>query len=347
MLETLILSQTANLIFDPVIASDDQDKIIFVNLAYSNLTGWREEEVLRKDKSLFYAFPEKSKFESNKRSSLQEGTLLGKNGGKLFLKGTSSLLIHPSVPDLALGQLVVFHTNVSNDYDNYNSADDFVSTVSHELRTPLTSIKGFAETLIRSAPKIDPSKQTYFLKIIKDRSEHLARLVEDLLLVSRLHNNRVHLIIRELNIKKYIKKVCKSLENQLETKKFSYQFPREEIFVMADSDRLEQILTNLISNAIKYSSQNTEIEISVETTASRTIRTLISNKGEAIPEKSQKSIFDRFSRIDNPLTRKTSGTGLGLYISRWLANTMKGRLLLEKSDQEATTFSFSLPGKSS
>ena len=260
MLENLILAQTTDLIHDPVIASDEQGRIVFTNLAHKKLTGWSLDELKGRNKKLVYDIAD-TELADKKTTIIQTGLLYRKDGIKLTLNVTCSPLKHPSVPDFILGQIVVFHPTFLST-ENTRSSDDFVSTVSHELRTPLTSIRGFAETLIKSQDRLSDDNRKRFLQIIKDQSDHLTRLVEDLLFVSRLDNQKIHLVVRELDVKKHIDKVCEAMSNQAGGRLFIYEFPEGGIpHIMADSDRLEQILSNLVGNAIKYSPDHTTIKI--------------------------------------------------------------------------------------
>ncbi|MDX1921316.1 MAG: ATP-binding protein [Candidatus Caenarcaniphilales bacterium] len=343
MLENLILAQTVDLIDDPVIASDERGRVVFTNTAHAKISGWSEQELKGRNKRLLYEIPDEEASKKTGREST-EAVLYRKDGTKLTLSATCSPLQLPELVDEEIGQIVIFHLPKFGDEDQPKTSDDFVSTVSHELRTPLTSIKGFAETLIQSADKIKPEDRIRFLKIIKDQADHLTRLVEDLLFVSRLDNHKIHLIVREIELKRSIDKVCEALSTQAGSRIFIYDFDKALPPVMADSDRVEQILSNLVSNAIKYSPENTNITIRVKANEDKT-KAIISivDQGVGITEDDQQIIFNRFSRLDNPLTRKTKGTGLGLYITKSLVQSMNGDIYLEKSNPKETIFSFTLP----
>lgn len=344
MLENLILAQAVNLIHDPIIASDEQGRIVFTNSAHTKLTNWSLSELKGRNKKLVYDITE-SEIADKKATLMQTGVLYRKDGTKLTLNVTCSALKHPSLPDFILGQIVVFHPTFMST-ENTRSSDDFVSTVSHELRTPLTSIRGFAETLIKSQERLNEENRKRFLQIIKDQSDHLTRLVEDLLFVSRLDNQKIHLVMRELDLKKHIDKICEAMANQAGGRLFIYDFePHPLPHILADSDRLEQVLSNLIGNSIKYSPDHTTIKIKTELLDNKLKISIIDN-GFGIPEADQELVFNRFSRLDNPLTRQTKGTGLGLYITKSLVNALNGEIWLEKSiPNEETIFSFTVPLK--
>jgi two-component system, OmpR family, phosphate regulon sensor histidine kinase PhoR len=343
MLENLILAQTVELINDPVIASDDRGRVVFSNMAHARISGWNPDELKGRNKRLLYEVPDLERAKKAGSRSV-EAILYRKDGSKLSLNVKCSPLHLPELVDEEIGEIAIFHLPKFEDEDAPRSSDDFVSTVSHELRTPLTSIKGFAETLINSGDKVKAEDRTRFLKIIKQQADHLTRLVEDLLFVSRLDNQKIHLVVREIEIKKYIDKVCEALSTQAASRVFLYSFPPGLPRAMADSDRLEQILSNLISNAIKYSPDNTQITLSAGLSEDKKmIKVSITDQGVGITADNHEVIFNRFSRLDNPLTRETKGTGLGLYITKSLVHSMNGEIFLENTNPKETTFSFTLP----
>ncbi|MDX1917575.1 MAG: ATP-binding protein [Candidatus Caenarcaniphilales bacterium] len=342
MLENLILAQTIELISDPVIASDELGRVVFTNHAHAKLTGWEQEEIKGRNYKLLYDIPEAQNLAVEPIA--HEGTLYLKDSSKMPLKAISCPLTHPQDPSLQLGKLAIFYSTPDT-AGIARSSDDFVSTVSHELRTPLTSIRGFAETMLQSGDRLNEESKKRFLQIIKDQADHVSRLVEDLLFVSRLDNHKIHLVVRPLDLKKHVDKVCEAMTNQAGGRIFLYEFANPLPGVLADSDRLEQILTNLISNAIKYSPDSSLIKVRAHEHQEDPAKLKISviDNGVGVPEEDQATIFNRFSRVDNPLTRKIKGTGLGLYITKSLLIAMNGEVWLEKSTASETIFSFTLP----
>lgn len=228
---------------------------------------------------------------------------------------------------------------------------DFVSTVSHELRTPLTSIKGFADTILRAGDRLDVSQQRRYVGIIKDQADRLTRLVEDLLAVSRLESKRLQLTNRAIDLQEAVERVHLNLAEKAEKHKLIIDIPAGLPPVWADADRLEQILTNLIDNAIKYSPANTTVTFVARTimhqsgdgvNATEMVEFLVSDQGVGIPEEHLPKIFHKFSRLDNPLVRQTEGTGLGLYITRSLALALGGDITVA-SGPGGSTFTVRLP----
>lgn len=221
---------------------------------------------------------------------------------------------------------------------------EFVSTVSHELRTPLTSIKGFADTILRAGDRLDLSQQRRYVGIIKDQADRLTRLVEDLLAVSRLESKRMQLTIRAIDFNDAVQRVNRNLSDKAREHRIVVNVPPGLPPVWADADRLEQILTNLIDNAIKYSPPKTTVTVSARDIdgTPEMVEFAVSDQGVGIPEEHLPEIFMKFSRLDNPLVRQTEGTGLGLYITRSLVLALGGQIKVTSSPGN-TTFTVQLP----
>lgn len=222
---------------------------------------------------------------------------------------------------------------------------DFISTVSHELRTPLTSIKGFVDTLLSAGDKLDKNSQIRFLKIIKSQVERLTRLVENLLTVSKFESGKCENVYKEINIKKSVQSVVDSLTPKYE--KYSFHNDVEPYFsVWGDSDKFMQIITNLVDNAAKYSQDGSNVWIRTKFNSDNQnlVDIEVKDEGVGIPQEFYDKIFTRFSRIDNPLTRSVQGTGLGLYITKSLVESMNGKISVHSNgDMTGSSFVVSLP----
>ena len=225
--------------------------------------------------------------------------------------------------------------------DNY---EDFISTVSHELRTPLTSIRGFAQTMLTSWDKLDDESKKKFLKIIEDQSNRLIGLVENMLSVTKLHSKKEILVFKEANLKNLIEPVIDIIKTAYPTHKFEFISNEKTPNIIVDKDKFQQIMTNLIENAAKYSNENTTITIATEP-AGDYVSIKVTDRGVGILPENYNKIFTKFSRIDNPLTRKVQGSGLGLYITKNLVEKMDGRISVISGNGE-TTFEVLMPVKS-
>lgn len=223
---------------------------------------------------------------------------------------------------------------------------DFVSTVSHEFRTPLTSIKGFADTLLRYGANLDPDQQKRFITIIKHQADRLTRLVENLLTVSKLGAQKTQFIFRAIPLRRTVERIVESVQAKLpEPRNFQVAISEDLPEVWADPDKLEQVLLNLIDNAAKYSYPNTEVRVTAQLDPDDDdkIRIDVTDQGVGIPAAHLPNIFNKFSRIDNPLTREVEGTGLGLYITKSLTNAMNGEISVASAEKTGTTFTVRLP----
>lgn len=222
----------------------------------------------------------------------------------------------------------------------------FVSTVSHELRTPLTSIKGFISTLLEDDEGMyDEETRREFLIIINEECDRLTRLISDLLNISKIESGRgLDLQIGEVNLGQLLNRVAAN--HQPYTKKHSIfaTVPDDLGVIKADSDKLTQILDNLVGNAVKYSPNGGKVEISAHDEGS-TVRIDVSDEGLGIPERHRDRIFQRFHQVDDDVDhRSIGGTGIGLYLVQHLAQAHCGRVWLESSVVgEGSIFSLRLP----
>ena len=219
--------------------------------------------------------------------------------------------------------------------------EDFISTVSHELRTPLTSIKGFAQTMLESWDLLDDKSKKQFLKIIEEQSNRLIKLVENVLAVSKVKNSQSY-ILKEVNVNKTISEIIPLINQQYPTHIIEKQFNNNICGIIADSDKFQQIMMNLVENACKYSEENSKVVIKTDFANDKFISIKIIDNGVGIKEEYLEKIFEKFSRIDNPLTRKVQGSGLGLFITKTLIENMNGKINV-KSSSNGSTFEVLMP----
>lgn len=208
---------------------------------------------------------------------------------------------------------------------------DLIDTVSHEFRTPLTSIKGYTSRLLRKDIEIDEETKIKSLMIIKQQSERLSRMVEDLLVVPDIEGARLNIILSSINLPNLMDSALYSVKN-IEKREVINLVPEDFPEIIADKDRLEQVLINLIDNANKYGYENTPITLSVEVDNNKAL-IKITNKSEFIDKDKLNKLFDKFIRLEDT-TRSTRGTGLGLYIVKGLVNAMNGSIYLKSTEQE-------------
>jgi two-component system phosphate regulon sensor histidine kinase PhoR len=219
---------------------------------------------------------------------------------------------------------------------------DFVANVSHELKTPLTSIKGFVETLLEGALD-DKENNRRFLKIIQNHTERLNNLVNDLLSLSHLESKEIVLVKNNFNLCQQLEEVMAGFKSQLKRKNVDLknELPAD-ISVIADKDRIEQVFTNLIDNAIKFNQENGFIKIYGQNINGK-IKIIIEDSGIGIATKDIPRIFERFYRVDKARSRQLGGTGLGLSIVKHIVELHGGSVGVESSEGFGSKFWFILP----
>ena len=220
---------------------------------------------------------------------------------------------------------------------------DFVSTVSHELRTPLAAIYGAAMTLQRGDVELNDAQEAGMLDVISGESERLARIVNDILLASRLDSGAATVEISSTDVSGLARDVLAAAEAHLPTGVvLTLDVPEPGPQVAADPDGLRQVLVNLVENAVKYSPDGGLIELEVAP-VDGSVRFAVRDRGLGIPASEQERIFEKFFRLDPNLSRGVGGTGLGLYISSEIVRRMGGRIHVESEPGRGSTFSFELP----
>jgi two-component system phosphate regulon sensor histidine kinase PhoR len=219
---------------------------------------------------------------------------------------------------------------------------DFVATASHELRTPMTSISGAARTLLRHGEQLPPQRHQDFLEMIVDESDRLSRIVDQILIASRIEAGKVDVAFERCDATEIARSVVEAakLRAPPEIEIHLDAPPPQE--VDCDPDRLRQILGNILDNAIKYSPDGGDVHVELRP-AEDTVRFVVQDEGMGFEPSDSEAIFERFHRLDPNQTRGIGGTGLGLYIARELVRRMGGRIWAESERGQGAEFSFELP----
>lgn len=234
-----------------------------------------------------------------------------------------------------LGAVAVIR-DVTRERESDKLKSSFVSTVSHELRTPLTMIQGFSELL--KSGELPEAKAQDAIDRINVSSERLARLIDDLLSVSRIEAGGVVVRSEPTDLSEIAYEVIRPFEDQREIRT---EIPTALPRVMADRDKLIQVITNLVSNAIKYSPSGAPVLVRAEIKGSN-VEVAVTDEGIGLSSQDQEKLFDLFYRVDRPEVRQAGGNGLGLYITRNLVEMQGGKIWV-KSDSSGSTFSFTVP----
>ena len=227
---------------------------------------------------------------------------------------------------------------------------DFVANVSHELRTPLSSILGYVETIKNSLNEDKNKDKTVgkFLDTMEDQAWRMTRLVEDLLLLSKYETEDKPIEFQEANIRQLIDGVVDNLQNKLMAKKIEVQIKDDfdKSTISANKDALIQVFLNLTDNAIKYSKENSKIEIELKERLEQNINYCeihFRDFGEGISEEHLSRLTERFYRVDKNRSRNQGGTGLGLSIVKHITNKHNGKMKIESQIDKGSTFSVALP----
>lgn len=339
---------------DAVIVTDKAGLITTVNPSFSRLIGAEEKDLLGQPLSSFIDMSNQEENAAGKHPITpaepapddefepRPVTVLTRAGSEFVMPAAQFPINQKNGDGKNCSHLTIVYVIQANSLQQAQT--EFVSTVSHELRTPLTSIKGFADTILRAGDRLDVNQQRRYVGIIKDQADRLTRLVEDILAVSRLESKKLQLTIRAIDIKEAIERVIQNLSDKGKNHKLLVQVPAGLTPVWGDSDRLEQILTNLIDNAIKYSPAGTTVTVTAKGIQGdpELVEFSVSDQGVGIPEEHIPQVFSKFGRLDNPLVRQTEGTGLGLYITRSLVLALGGQISVS-SQPGNTTFTVKLP----
>lgn len=228
---------------------------------------------------------------------------------------------------------------------------EFISMVSHEFRSPLALIKGYASTLLRPDLALDPAKQHRFLSGINEAVDRLTRLVDNLLSTSRIEAGRMKPNLRVVDLVDTVNKALLPFHGSGPKHQLVLRAPSRAPKVLADRDQIEQVLVNLVNNAFKYSPNGGTIEVSISKPVpnratggnDKVVLVSVKDEGIGIPEPYLDKVFERFFRVEDPRSRTTPGSGLGLYVCRSIIEAHGGSLTIRSKEDRGTTVAFSLP----
>ena len=263
-----------------------------------------------------------------------------------YIAGTRVLKIYIApimVGEGTQGIMAVLH-DITAQQKLEESRREFIANVSHELRTPLTNIKGYTETLIDGGDMLDNETRKTFLDVVYNESDRMSRIVKDLLTLSRLDSDRMEMNMTRMDIVTSAKGALQSMKLEAENQGITLtsSLPESLPAVNGDKERLEQVILNLISNAVKYNRPNGSVTVTGGVLDGN-VFIKIADTGLGIPKEDMGRLFERFYRVDKARSRQRGGTGLGLAISKEIAETHGGTITAESVYGTGSTFTLLLP----
>ena len=343
--ETKRLTSILSYMTDGVLATNRRGQIIMVNEMAAKQLNVNPDEVLNTSILDLLSLGD----DYDLRSLITEVPELtidsqDENGEYLSLRVRFALIRRES--GFISGLVAVLHDTTEQDKEE-RERRLFVSNVSHELRTPLTSVKSYLEALDDGA--LSEPVAPDFVKVSLNETNRMMRMVTDLLSLSRIDNETSQLDIELTNFTAFITFILNRFDkiksqSQEDTKKYELirEYPITPIWVESDTDKMAQVIDNILNNAIKYSPDGGKIKVGMKTTDAQLIIS-ISDEGLGIPKKDLPRIFDRFYRVDKARSRAQGGTGLGLAIAKEIVKQHKGFIWAKSEYGKGSTFTIVLP----
>ena len=341
--ETKRLSSILSYMTDGVLATNRRGQIITINDMATKQLGVKRDEV--QNMSIVDLLSISDEYDLRDLiTNVPELTIdsQDENGEYLSLRVRFALVRRES--GFISGLVAVLHDTTEQDKEE-RERRLFVSNVSHELRTPLTSVKSYLEALDEGA--LSEPVAPDFVKVSLNETNRMMRMVTDLLSLSRIDNETSHLEVELTNFTAFITFILNrfdKIKNQDETKKYEIirDYPITPIWVEIDTDKLTQVIDNIMNNAIKYSPDGGTITVSIKTTDEQLILS-IADEGLGIPKQDLPKIFDRFYRVDKARSRAQGGTGLGLAIAKEIIKQHQGFIWAKSEYGVGSTFTIVLP----
>ncbi len=341
---------------DGVMILDAKGRILSFNRALERMTAWRAVDAIGVDYDEVFQW--KRLDNTDLKQALEQGYPF--QGGAdapntLYVEGdlfrrdgmTVSLGIIYAPLLSADGHLTNIIANV-RDITNFRQAQEmqnvFISTISHELKTPVALIKGHAATLRREDVTWGTDVVREYSGIIEEESDRLTVLIENLLTTSKIHaQRRLELNMDVVRLDQLCQSAVERFSTQTRRHTLKLDFPKRFPAIQGDEQRLRQVIDNLLSNAIKYFPEAGEIVVGGRYDDGRTISVFVRDQGVGITEADQDRVFERFYRVDGKLSRRTQGTGLGLFLARSIIEAHGGQITVDSQPGKGSTFTFTLP----
>ena len=353
-----------NAIDDGVLAISKDGNIELINPSAQQIIGWDQGDALGLNwKSVLKLVTSDGKDVEDLDNPIAQS--LSKNqpthNDKLFLLTSSEKRILVSIVSSPVGTdgegIIVVFRDITKEKAEEREQAEFISTASHEMRTPVASIEGYLGLALNPATAHIDEKARDFITKAHESAQHLGRLFQDLLDISKVEDGRMKNNPKIINVNEFLKDIFDGLATKANEKQLNYIFMPDIIdegkekslqpifYANIDPDHFREVVSNLIENAIKYTPSG-EVVVNI-TGDDKQISVSVKDSGIGIPAEDIPHLFQKFYRVDNSDTREIGGTGLGLYLSRRLAEAMSGNLRVESKYKEGSTFYLEIPRMSS
>ena len=349
-----------NAIDDGVLAISKDGNIELINPSAQQIIGWDQGDALGLNwKSVLKLVTSDGKDVEDLENPIAQS--LSKNqpthNDKLFLLTSSEKRILVSIVSSPVGTdgegIIVVFRDITKEKAEEREQAEFISTASHEMRTPVASIEGYLGLALNPATAHIDEKARDFITKAHESAQHLGRLFQDLLDISKVEDGRMKNNPKVINVNEFLKDIFDGLATKASEKQLNYIFMPDIVgeskekslqpifYANIDPDHFREVVSNLIENAIKYTPSG-EVVVNI-TGDDKQISVSVKDSGIGIPAEDIPHLFQKFYRVDNSDTREIGGTGLGLYLSRRLAEAMSGNLRVESKYKEGSTFYLEIP----
>jgi PAS domain S-box-containing protein len=329
----------------PILITNAKEEIYYVNPAWEKLTGYTFDEVKGKNPRFLGSGRTPRKLYLKMKKTLQKGKPFNseefidrKKNGKEYQIHALFFPIQKNGENLYYVQML---HDISQKKETEKKKDAFISIASHELKTPVTTLSAYTQILEKRLEKTADSKEMYFIKNIKLQTQRLTNLINDLLNVNRIESGKMTFHFKEFDLNELVQRVV--IDFQYTSDK--YVISREGVIpgkVRGDEDHIEEVLINLLTNAVKYSPKANKIMIKLSDKENQAVVS-VEDYGIGIKRKDISHIFERFYRTKDKDDGRIPGFGLGLYICSQIIKRHKGKIWVKSIKGKGSTFSFSLP----
>jgi PAS domain S-box-containing protein len=322
-----------------IVALDRDGRVVLWNAAAEEITGVPQGEAI--GRTTLEVLQRKLESEDDEVRPGQRLVSIMHGGGETWLSLSEAVMRDPL--GAVAGRIFAFR-DISADRMVEQVKSEFVAAVSHELRTPLTSIYGFAETLLRQDIPFGEEERRTFLGYIASESERLTEIVDQLLNVARLDTGDLQVELGRIDVGSVVSEVVGTVEESgvMNGHRFEVDLPEEPLAAEADADKVRQVFNILVENALQYSPHGATVTVGARRNADR-VEVRVVDQGMGIPATERERIFRKFYRRESAARDGAAGTGLGLFIARELVTAMGGRIWVDSTEGEGSSFSFELP----